>query len=302
VTRSETGRPAAGDRPLAHRPEVTVREDLATGVDALYVVTGRPGAAPARLAQAAAADYLDGAGMVVVEAPVTGPAAAGEDLRVGSGRPAGPARPGGLAGPGGADDGCDVLWVYRDLAEHPPAPGPTDPGGLIGPDPALAGGLVAELAASLALGARYAGLVDLLPDDRLLQARVRALLPGAVRWAGLRRDDGVAYVLWQRLTDPFRLTEVVDLVEICGAVDGATELLLAHVAATERARRVRGNVAVSPAEPMGWQVLRGLRDRGWTVGAGRWRFAVAGEEVLPWRAAPAPWQRAALAAAGRAAG
>jgi hypothetical protein len=194
-----------------------------------------------------------------------------------------------------------VLWVYRDLTEHPPAAGPTDSAGPIGPDPALAGGLVAELAASLALGARYAGLADLLPDDRMLQARVRALLPAAVRWAGLRRDDGVAYVLWQRLTDPFRHTEVVDLVDICGAVGGVTELLLAHVATAERARRVRGNVAVSPAEPTGWQVLRGLRGRGWIVGAGRWRFAVAGEEVLPWRAAPAPWQRAALAAAGRAA-
>jgi len=297
VTRIVHARPATGDRPPAYRPEVTVREDLATGVEALYVVTGQPGAEPARLARAAAADYLDGAGMVVVEAPV----AAGPDPRAGSSRPAGPARPGGLAGRDGADDGCDVLWVYRDLAEHPPAPGPTDSGGRIGPDPALAGGLVSELAASLVVGARYAGLAGLLPDDRVLHARVRALLPGAVRWAGLRRDDGVAYVLWQRLTDPFRHTEVVDLVDICGAVGGAAELLLAHVATTERARRVRGNVAVSPAEPTGWQVLRGLRGRGWIVGGGRWRFAVAGEEVLPWRAAPAPWQRAALAAAGRAA-
>ena len=74
---------------------MTVREDLATGVEALYVVTGQLGAEPARLARAAAADYLDGAGMVVVEAPVTGPAGTGPDLRVGSRRPAGPPRPGG---------------------------------------------------------------------------------------------------------------------------------------------------------------------------------------------------------------
>ena len=109
-------------------------------------------------------------------------------------------------------------------------------------------------------------------------------------------------MLWQRLTDPFLRTEVVDLVDICGAASGVAELMLAHVARTERARRVRGNVAVSPAEPAGWQALHRLRARGWTVGAGRWRFAVAGEEVLPWRSAPAPWRRAALAAAGRAAG
>ena len=145
-------------------------------------------------------------------------------------------------------------------------------------------------------------MADLLPDRPVLQARVRALLPGPVRWAALRRGDEAAYVLWQRLTDPFLRTEVVDLVDMCGAAGGVTELLLAHVAATERARRVRGNVAVSPAEPSGWQALRGLCTPGWTLGAARWRFAVAGEEVLPWRAAPLPWRRAALPAAGRAAG
>ena len=168
------------------------------------------------------------------------------------------------------------------------------------PDPALAGGLVTELAAALALAARYGGLADLLPEQLVLQARVRALLAGPVRWAGLRRPDGVAYVRWQRLVDPFRRTEVVDLMDLCGATHGVTELLLAHVAGVERARRVRGTVAVSPAEPAGWQALRELRGRGWTVGAGRWRYAVAGDDVLPWRAAPAPWRRAALAAAGRA--
>jgi hypothetical protein len=285
VTRPVAGRPPAGRRPPAtRRPAITVREDLATGVDALYIVAGQLGTEPARLARAVAADYLDGAGMVVVEAPVAGP---------------------GPDGPGD-EDGCDLLWIYRDLERHPPLPGPAGtgpaPSGLIGPDRALAGGLVTELAASLTAGARYSGLADLLPDDRVLQARVRALLPGLVRWAGLRRDGGTAYVLWQRLTDPFRHTDVVDLVDICGAASDVTELLLAHVAATERARRMRGNVAVSPAEPPGWQVLRGLRGRGWTVGAGRWRFAVAGDDVLPWRAAPAPWRRAALAAAGRVAG
>ncbi|MFL6129077.1 MAG: hypothetical protein ACJ73E_08420 [Mycobacteriales bacterium] len=282
MTQWLAGRPPPGGRPPARRPpEVTVREDLATGIDALHVVTTGPGDDPPGLAQRVAADYLDGAGMVVVEAPLAGPAP---------------------AGPGPADDGCDLLWVYRDLAERPPRPGPAVPAESIGPDPALADGLVLELAASLALGARYCGLADLLPEQRVLQARARTLLPGAIRWAGLRRDDGVAYVLWQRLTDPFLRTEVVDLVDICGAARGVTELLVAHVAVTERARRVRGNVAVSPAEPTGWQVLRGLRDRGWTVGGGRWRFAVAGAGVLPWRAAPAPWRRAALAAAGRAAG
>jgi hypothetical protein len=248
-------------------------------VDGLYAVTDQPGSDPARLARAVAADYLDGAGMVVVEAPLAAPSV-----------------------PDGADDGCDLLWVRRDLAERPPVPGPAVPVALIGPDRALADGLVTELAASLAVGARYSGLADLLPDERTLQARVRALLPGPVRWAGLRREGGVAYILWQRLTDPFLHTEVVDVVDICGAASGLSELMLAHVAATERARRVRRNVAVSPAEPAGWQMLRGLRGRGWTLAAGRWRFAVAGEEVLPWRSAPAPWRRAALAAAGRVAG
>ena len=56
-------------------PEVTVREDLATGTDALHVVTGLPGTDPVELARTVAADYLDGAGMVVVEAPVRAPAA-----------------------------------------------------------------------------------------------------------------------------------------------------------------------------------------------------------------------------------
>ena len=54
-------------------PEVTVREDLATGTDALHVVTGLPGTDPVELARTVAADYLDGAGMVVVEAPVRAP-------------------------------------------------------------------------------------------------------------------------------------------------------------------------------------------------------------------------------------
>ncbi|HZB47990.1 MAG TPA: hypothetical protein VE547_02750, partial [Mycobacteriales bacterium] len=93
-------------RPPGPGPEVTVREDLATGVDALYAVTAQGGADPARLARQVAADYLDGAGMVVVEAPLR--------LRPGAG-----AEPGGGAGRG-ADDGCDLLRVYRDLVGHPP--------------------------------------------------------------------------------------------------------------------------------------------------------------------------------------
>lgn len=278
-------------------PEVTVREDLATGVDALYAVTAQCGTDPARLAREVAADYLDGAGMVVVEAPLRPRPAGGPPATL----PAGP--PGAPAGPGRpADDGCDLVRVYRDLVEHPPVRRPVGPVRLVGADPALAAGLVAELADSLALGARFSGLADLLPDEAGLRTRVRSLLPGPVRWAALRREDATAYVLWQRLTDPFRRTEVVDLVDTCGATGGVTELLLSHVAATERARRVRAAVAVSPAEPSGWQTLRGLCGEGWTIGAGRWRFAVAGEEVLPWRAAPLPWRRAALAAAGRAAG
>ena len=280
-------------------PEVTVREDLATGVDALYAVTAQCGTDPARLAREVAADYLDGAGMVVVEAPLRAPRPGGAP------GPAAGGVAGGGAGPGvgrPADDGCDLVRVYRDLVEHPPVRRPVGPARLVGADPALAAGLVAELADSLAQGARFSGLADLLPDDAGLRARVRALLPGPVRWAALRRGDATAYVLWQRLTDPFRRTEVVDLVDTCGATGGVTELLLSHVAATERARRVRAAVAVSPAEPSGWQALRGLANEGWTVGAGRWRFAVAGEEVLPWRAAPLPWRRAALAAAERAAG
>jgi hypothetical protein len=272
-------------------PEVTVREDLATGVDALYVVTAQAGADPGQLARTAAEDYLDGAGMVVVEAPLRG-------SRLAEPRPLTATDPGG----GRVDDGCDLIRVYRDLVEHPPIPRLAGPTRQVCADPTLADGLVAELTASLAQGARYSGLAGLVPDDRVLQARVRALLPGPIRWAALRRDATAAYVLWQRLADPFLGMEVVDLVDMCGATRDVTEHLLAHVADTERARRVRGSVAVSPAEPPGWQVLRGLCARGWTVGAGRWRFAVAGEEVLPWRAAPLPWRRAGLAAAGRAAG
>lgn len=280
---------APGRHSPAGGPEVTVRADPATGVEALHAVVARPGVDPVRLARAVAAEHLDGAGMVVVEVPVL------------PGRPVGPraATPGGPAG-ARADDGLDLVWIYRDLADRPPMPRPIGPA-RIGADPALSAGLVAELAASLAERARYCGLADLLPDDRVLRARARALL-GPVRWAGLRRDEAVAYVLWQLLVDPFRHSEVVDLVDICGSARGVTELLLAHVAATERARRVRGSVAVSPAEPPGWLVLRTLCVRGWTVGAGRWRFAVAGEEVLSWRAAPLPWRRAALAAAARVAG
>ena len=154
--RPPTGRlPTDGRSPAVRAPGVTVREDLATGVDGLYAVGCRPGTDPVRLARAVAADYLDGAGMVVVEAPLCAPPA-----------------------PGGADDGCDLLWVHRDLAERPPLPGPAVPVAPIGPDRTLADGLVTELAASLALGARYSGLADLLPDDRMLHARVRALLPG----------------------------------------------------------------------------------------------------------------------------
>ncbi len=274
-------------------PEVTVREDLATGVDALYVVTAQCGTDPARLAREVAADYLDGAGMVVVEAPLRAPrpgASAGGSCAPG----AGAGRP--------ADDGCDLIRVYRDLAEHPPSRRPVGPARLVGADPALAAGLVAELAASLALGARFSGLADLLPDEAGLRSRVRSLLPGPVRWAALRREDETAYVLWQRLTDPFRRTEMVDLVDTCGAARGVTELLVGHVAATERTRRVRAGIAVSPTEPSGWQALREWCAEGWTIGSGRWRFAMAGEEVLPWRAAPLPWRRAALAAAERAAG
>jgi len=261
---------------------VTVQEDLATGVDALVVLAPeRTGEPPARLAAAVAADYLDGAGMVVVETPLAGPVPTG-------------------AGP---EDGLDLLWVHRDLDAHPPAPAPGLARAAIGPDPSLAGALPAEFAASLAVGARYAGLADLLPDAGALQDRVRALVSaGTVRWAGLARDADAAFVLWQRLVDPFLDVEVVDLVDICGAAAGAGEALLGHVAAAERARWVRGNVAVSPTAPQGWQVLRGVTGRGWTPGGGRWRFAVSGERVLPWRAAPPDWRRAALAATGGAAG
>ena len=118
MTRSVAARPAPDGRSPGGRAEITVRQDLATGVDALHVVTGQVGTEPARLARAVAAARLDGAGMVVVEAPLSGPVPAGPD------RPATPGRPGRPA-----DDGCDLLRLYRDLAEHPPAPGPPGPPG-----------------------------------------------------------------------------------------------------------------------------------------------------------------------------
>ena len=95
-------------------PEVTVREDLATGTDALHVVTGLPGTDPVELARTVAADYLDGAGMVVVEAPVRAPrpAAPGGPVPGGgpvprrwAGRGPGAARPAGPATTGATCSG-----------------------------------------------------------------------------------------------------------------------------------------------------------------------------------------------------